>query len=58
MYTCELDFGPVSAFGTKVFSNFEVFGVKFVEICDLGMKIGSWELKNAEMGVLKMAGRA
>ena len=32
--------------------------VKFLEICDLGVKVGSWELKSAEMGVLQTARRA
>ena len=32
--------------------------LKFLKICDLGVKVGSWELENAEMGGLQMARRA
>ena len=32
--------------------------LKFLQNCDLGVKEGSWELKNAEIGVLQMARRA
>ena len=48
-------FGQFLALELKFFANFkalETSSVKFLEICDLGVKVGSWEVKNAEMMVL------
>ena len=34
-----------------------LWSFKFLEICDLGVKVGSCEFKNAEMGIKRMARR-
>ena len=35
-----------------------LWSLKSLKICNLGVKVGSWEWKNAEMGVLRTARRA
>ena len=51
-------FAQSEALEWNSFPILRLWSLKFLKMLDSGAKVGSWKLKNAEMGVLWMARRA